>query len=487
MRSNDGASEAGNGASGRIPASKRPRALLVDDEPEFAEFIRDAVASHIRADVASDSATAIQQVRRRSYDVVFLDVDLGAAETGVDLLKRLKSLEPDLPVIMLTKSVDVATIVESIKSGAFYYVTKGTAPAIHEIIHMANLAIEDARLRRTASLLEDDAGDPLGAMRGRSPAMARIKRDIARVASLDCTVLITGDSGTGKELVARALHGASRRSRRRFVAINCGALPDRLVESELFGHEKGAFTGAERRRVGKFEYASGGTLFLDEIGDTPAATQAKLLRVLETKEFERVGGNQVVETDARIISATNRDLEAATASGAFREDLYYRVNEFTIHVPPLRERPEDIREIAPALVDRIGREIGKRDLGISEGAVDLLSSREWRRSNVRELRNAILGAAIRCEGGTLLPVDFPAEGFATLDAVPQYAEAKKSVVEQFQRRYFTHLLRLTGGNVAAAAEKAGIHRAVFHRHLTNLGIEADEFRQGGAHAHVADG
>jgi DNA-binding NtrC family response regulator len=455
---------------------KRPRALLVDDDTEFAAFITDALASKLRIDHVDGPAAAMKEFRSRSYDIVFLDIDLGVEETGIDLMKRMKALDPETPIVMLTKSAEVPTIIESIKGGAFYYVIKGTAPSLHEIAHIAGLAIEDARLKRAVSQIEEDQGDPLSSMRGTSDAMARIRRQIARVAPLDCSVLITGESGTGKELVARALHSASGRARGRFVAVNCGALPDQLVESELFGHEKGAFTGADRRRTGKFEHASRGTLLLDEIGNMPLDAQAKLLRVLESKEFERVGGNQTVEADARVVSATNRDLKTATTSGEFREDLYYRINEFTIHVPSLRERREDIPEIALHLVERVGREIGKRDMGISRGALDLLAGRDWRRNNVRELRNAILGALIQCDGDTLQPGDLSVDEITSSEVTPKYADVKRATVEHFQRRYFTHLLRLTKGNIAAAAATAGIHRAALHRHLVNLGIDADEFR-----------
>jgi len=456
---------------------KKPRALIVDDEVKFAEDIASLIAEHLRSTVVGDPSSALKELGRRAYDIAFLDVDLQAEIDGIALLKKIKELDPDLPVVMLTKSVEPPTIIASIKGGAFYYVVKGTAPSISELIHIAELAIEDARLKRAVEDIEGDQDDPLAAIQGASAAISKIKSDIARVGPLECMVLITGESGTGKELVAKALHAASRRSARgRFVALNCAALPEQLVESELFGHEKGAFTGADRRRTGKFEHARGGTLLLDEIGEMPIEAQAKVLRVLEEREFERVGGNQRVESDARVISATNRDLVAAIEAGDFREDLYYRINEYVIHVPPLRERREDIADIAVRLVRDMGREIGKGERGISQGALDLLSSRDWKRNNVRELRNTLVGALIRCDGDTLQPGDIAFDEFASADAPPEYAEAKRTTVEQFQRRYFTHLLRLTSGNVAAAAEMAGVHRAAFHRHLTNLGIDPDEFR-----------
>ncbi len=458
-------------------SKRKPRALIVDDEVAFAEDIAGLVKERLKTDVVADPASALTALDRRSYDIVFLDVDLQAEIDGIELLKRLHELDPELPVVMLTNSADPRTIIESIKGGAFYYVIKGTAPSILELIHIAELAIEDARLRRSVTLMDEFQDDPLNAMQGTSPAVRKIRDEVLRVGPLDCAVLITGESGTGKELVARALHAAGAGTRRgRFVAVNSAGLPEQLVESELFGHEKGAFTGADRRRDGKFEHAKGGTIFLDEIGDMPAQAQAKLLRILQEREFSRVGSNTVIDTDARVISATNRDLRAAVDAGEFRDDLHYRINEFVIDVPPLRDRREDIPAIATRLVQDVGMEIGRGERFISQGALDLLTSRDWARNNVRELRNAIVGALIRCDGDTLQPGDFSFDDFVSPEEPPEYSEAKRVAVEHFQRRYFTHLLRLTNGNVAAAARKAGVHSAAFHRHLSNLGIDSEDFR-----------
>jgi two-component system nitrogen regulation response regulator NtrX len=458
-------------------ADKKPRVLMVDDEVSFAEDIAALVSDHLRCDVVGTPTAAMQAIRKRSYDIAFLDIDLHAEEDGIALLKKLKAFDPTLPVIMLTKSAELASIVESIKAGAFYYVIKGTGPSIHELAHIANLAIEEARMRRAVAQIDEDAGNPLDAMVGKSPAIERVKREVRRVAPLECFVFITGESGTGKELVARAIHALSGRSRKgRFVAVNCAALPEQLVESELFGHEKGAFTGAEARRLGKFEHANGGTLLLDEVGDMPLGAQAKVLRVLQEKELERVGGNQIIETDARVVSATNHDIPDQIAGGTFREDLFYRINEYTIHIPPLRERPEDVPEIALHLARTLGREMGRGEMGVSRGALEALSDRDWRKNNVRELRNTIIGAIIRCGGDTVQTEDLGYEGLESFDEQPRYRDAKEGVVRQFQRRFFTHLLRTTGGNVAAAADLADLHRAAFHRLLTELGIDPDTFR-----------
>jgi Nif-specific regulatory protein len=277
--------------------------------------------------------------------------------------------------------------------------------------------------------------------------------------------------------VARALHALSGRAEQgRLIAVNSAALTETLVESELFGHEVGAFTGAVKKRIGKFEAANGGTILLDEIGDMSPGTQAKVLRVLEYREFERVGGDRVYRTDARIISATNHDLPARVAGGRFREELYYRINEYAIHVPPLRERPEDVAPIALHFAKALGREMGRGEMRISQAALDALAERDWR-NNVRELRNAIVGAIIRSEGDAIQVSDLGYEGVESFDELLHYHRAKEKIVTQFQLRYFTHLLRVTGGNVTAAADKAGVQRAALHRLLDKLGLVADEFRK----------
>lgn len=458
-------------------SDKRPRVLIVDDEVRYAEDIAALVSDELRCDVAGDPDAARGRIQRTSYDLVLQDIDLHHETDGIAFLKELKELDPALPVVMLTKTNDLSAIIESVKSGAFYYVIKGEDLSVHDIIHVSRLAIEDARMKRAVAWVEEESS-ALDSIVGSSPATSRLKDEIARVAGLDCCVLITGESGTGKELVARALHSSSGRSSKgRFVAVNCAAFPDTLIETELFGHEKGAFTGADKRRVGKFEHASRGSILLDEVGDMPAGGQAKLLRVLQEKQFERVGGNQVVDTDARVIASTNRDLAGLIKTGEFREDLYYRLAEYVIRVPPLRDRPDDVGDIARHLVATLGRQVGRREMGISQAALDALSSRDWRRNNVRELRNVLLSAAIRCEGDTIQPQHLAHDSYEFAEAPPTYEDAKKESVSQFKHRYFSWLLRLTGGNVAAAADIAGIQRTVLHRHLTDIGLDPDSFRE----------
>ncbi len=458
--------------------SKRPRVLMVDDETSFAEDIAALVSDRFDCKVVADGAAAMSEITRRSYDVVFLDIDLRAAESGIDVLRKMKAFDETLPCVMLTKSAELASIVESIKCGAFYYVIKGTGPSIHELVHIAGLAIEDARMRRAVVALNEDGKDALDAIVGGSPAIQRVKREIARVAATDATVLITGESGTGKELVARAIHALSGRGERgRLVAVNCAALPEDVVESELFGHEIGSFTHAVKTRIGKFEAASGGTIFLDEIADMSLQTQAKVLRVFDNQEFERVGGERALHTDARILAATNHDLPALVAQGRFRGELYYRIKVYTIHVPPLRERLEDVPALAVHFARTLGRSMGRGEMGISRAALDALAERDWGWSNVRELQSAVVTAIVRSDGDTIQVSDLGYEGVESFEDAPSYHAAKETVIRQFQLRYFAHLLRVTNGNVTAAAEKAGVQRAALHRLLDKLGLDPEQFRK----------
>jgi len=454
------------------------RVLIVDDETDFAEDTALFLSDRFQCEVVGDPGAGMEAIRRRSYALVLLDIDLQADEDGIALLRRIKEFDSGIPVVMLTKLADVSNIVESIKAGAFHYVIKGTESLLQELGHMAELAIEDARMRcAVAWMAASSNGDALDSLVGSSPQIARVKQEIRQVAPLDCSVLITGESGVGKELAAQALHALSdRASSGAFVPLNCAALQRDLAESELFGHEKGAFTGAERRHIGKFEYAIGGTLFLDEIGDMPLAAQAKVLRVLEQKEFTRVGGNQLIETNARILSATNHDLARQVELGEFREDLRFRLSQYTIHIPPLRERREDIPEIAVHLVRTAANDLGKGPMGISQRALDSLAEREWAANNVRELKNTLVGAAIRCAGDTIQAHDLGYETYESGEEIPQYDVAKERVLSRFQRRYVSHLLRATGGNAVAAASRAGIARKTLYEILKKLKLDPDEFR-----------
>lgn len=456
---------------------ERPKVLIVDDETTFAEDIAALVSEHLNCAVVGNPASGMKLARERSYDLVLVDIDLQSDRNGIDLLGEIKRENPELPVVMLTKSTEMSHIVESIRAGAFYYVTKGTDLATHEIVHIAKLAIEDARNRRAVKLIDEEMGDVLSALVGDSPAIQKVKRAIVRIAPMDVAVFISGESGTGKELVARAVHALSPKNRQgRFVAVNCAGITATVAESTLFGHEVGTFTDAKRQRIGKMEYARGGTLFLDEVVEMPGDVQPKLLRAVQDHEFERMGGNQIRVFDGRIVSATNQDIDESIADGRFREELYFRLNQYPICVPPLRERKEDIPLIACHLVREQAAKMGRGEVDISQSALDTLTEHDWSRNNVRELLNAIIGAIIRCEGHTIQAQHINSEPFHFSEQSPTYEVASKNARDQFQRAYFSHLLRVTGGNVRAAADLAGIQGPALHRHLRNLGMCADDFR-----------
>ena len=318
-----------------------PTLLVVDDEPNVLYSLKKSFHSNdVTVLTAPTAAQGLELVRRQRPDAVILDVRLGDM-SGLEAFDRIRQIDPRLPVIIITAFAATETAIEAMKRGAFEYLLKPLD--FHQLREVVQRALELSRFRHVPAILDDaPADDTADRIVGRSPAMQEIYKAIGRVASRDVTVLITGESGTGKELIARALFHHSGRVAAPFLAINCAAIPETLLESELFGHDRGAFTGAERRRIGKFEQADHGTLFLDEIGDMSAATQAKLLRVLQEQSFERLGANETIRTDVQIIAATNKDLAAEVAAGRFRADLFYRLNDFQIHIPPLRERREDI-------------------------------------------------------------------------------------------------------------------------------------------------
>ncbi len=457
----------------------RPKVLYVDDETAHAEDMIALMPDTMDIELVADPATAEDRIENSSYDLVLMDIDLQADINGIELLRRVKKFDPELPVVMLTKYEDPSHIIESIKEGAFYYVTKGKVPSIQQINHISTRAIEDARNRRAAHVLDDmEAGSAMEEMVGESPPMDFVRREIRRVAPDDCAVLITGESGTGKELVARAIHEESGRARRggRLVPMNCAGLSAELADSTLFGHVKGSFTDASTDKVGRFQYAGYGTLFLDEIADMHDRVQAKLLRALQDKKFQKLGGNTDIRLHARLLSATARDLGAMAESGAFRNDLFHRLIGYKIHVPPLRDRRTDIPLIARRLVANRARETGRPNLGISNGALDVLTARDWKRNNVRELGNVLIGAAIRCDGDTIQAEHIEPEGFTFSQAPLPYEDASRVARERFKTAYCTHLLRIAHGSVAEAAKMAGLNPPAFRRHIKEVGLDPRKFR-----------
>ncbi|HYM67168.1 MAG TPA: sigma-54 dependent transcriptional regulator, partial [Patescibacteria group bacterium] len=366
--------------------------LVVDDEAEIRSLLAAVLQSKgYEVVTAEDGAAALQAVPRERPAVILMDLSMPRMN-GMDALPEIKRLDPELPVIICTAHADLATAVRAMKLGAYDYLTKPFD--VELLILTLERAVERHRLHsRIEELKRQGQGSSLAERMGGSPAIALVIQQVAQVAESNFTVLVQGETGTGKELVARAIHQQSPRRQSPFVAVDCGAIPETLVESELFGHERGAFTGAQARREGHFQLAKGGTLFLDEIGNVPLATQAKLLRALEQREVHPLGGARAVTVDARIIAATNSELEESVKAGRFRADLYYRLSEFTIALPPLRSRREDIMHLSQRFLDEVSMELRRPVRRISDEAMQVLLHHDWP-GNVRELRNVVRKAAL---------------------------------------------------------------------------------------------
>ena len=383
-----------------------PTLLVVDDDSELRYSLEKSLRSdELNVLTAGTATQGLDVIRQTAPDAVVLDVRLPDM-SGLQAFDRIREIDPRLPVIIVTAFATTETAIEAMKRGAFEYLLKPVD--LHQLRSVVAQAVELSRLRHVPAVFDDGEHDNTDAdhIVGRSPIMQQVYKAIGRAAPLDVTVQVLGESGTGKELVARALYHHSRRSHGPFLAINCAAIPDTLLESELFGHERGAFTGADRRRIGKFEQANQGTILLDEIGDMPLALQAKLLRLLQERRFDRLGGNETVQSDVRVIATTHQDLEAAVAAGRFRQDLFYRLTEFTIRMPPLRERLEDVPLLVEYLRRRFNRELDKQVRAATDDTLQLLSRHAWP-GNVRELRNAIRFAMIHVAGDTLPPESLP--------------------------------------------------------------------------------
>lgn len=422
---------------------------------------------------AADGDEALNLVRERAFDAVLTDVRMARMD-GIHTLKSVLEYNPALPVVLMTAYSSVETAVEALRLEAYDYLVK---PLDFEILrHTLRQAIEHSRLsvenRELRRQLSEAAARP--GILGRSPAMLAMQETIATVAPTEATVLITGESGTGKELVARALHSGSARADKPMVTVNCAALAENLLESELFGHEKGSFTGADRRREGRFVQANGGTLFLDEIGEMPLPLQAKLLRALQEGEVQRVGSDAPLTVDVRVLAATNRDLREEVARRRFREDLYFRLNVISLEVPPLRDRGEDIPVLAAHFLERFAGRNRKSIRGFSPQAVDSLLRYAWP-GNVRELENAVERAVILCNGDLITRRELPAA--ITEAASPE--EASSAAVgalaglplDELERRAIGETLRCTGDNKSEAARQLGITRATLHNKLRKYGLE----------------
>jgi len=465
--------------------------LVIDDDRGVRFFVQETFKnSDIRVLTASSADEGLSLLENESPDLVLLDVMLPKT-SGLQVFDRIRAFDPKLPVIFITASGDSATAIEAMKGGAYDYLYKPLDVA--QVRLCVEKALNMRRLMNVPVLLPNNQADGINSdlLVGRSAPMLDVYKAIGRVAPQDVTVLIQGESGTGKELIARAVYQHSQRSAGTFLAVNCAAIHETLLESELFGHEKGAFTGADQRRIGKFEHCSGGTLFLDEVGDMSLMVQSKLLRILQEQRFERVGGNTTIETDTRVIAATNRDLKQMVADGKFREDLLYRLNGFTIELPPLRERGSDVQLLIEHFLTGAARKMEKDVRSISPEAMDILLKYPWP-GNVREMQSVIAQAVLQTTGPVVLPEFLPksvhagpVNGSATSHSAPvvgelanfidmQIASGSQDVyadtLKMMELCLLKRVLTRTEGNQSKAAKILGITRASLRHKLQALHI-----------------
>jgi len=449
----------------------RYRLLVVDDEESQREMLAGFLAKQGYSVATADSGEqALNLCLEHYYEIALIDLRMPGMD-GLELLKKLKSLNPEIQVLVLTAHGSVETAVEAMRAGAYHYVNKPVD--LEELLLNLKCATERHHLlvenRELRTVLAQST--PAVDMVAESPQMKEVLSTVARVAPTPSTILILGESGTGKEIVARAIHSASGRDEEKFVAVNVASLPETLLASELFGYERGAFTGAVKKRLGRFELADQGTLFLDEIGDLPTSMQVKLLRVLEQKKIERLGGEQSFKVDVRLVSATHVDLEARIAEGSFREDLFYRLNVITIHIPALRERREDTLPLVDHFLNRQRQRLGKKIDGLTPAARDLLFYYSWP-GNVRELENVIERACVLCRGEAI-----------DIDDLPRLVRDEKqagghggttsptSSLRDVEAHHIRQVLDQTGWNFSQASELLGIHRNTLRMKIREYGLE----------------
>jgi two-component system NtrC family response regulator len=446
----------------------KQRILLVEDDPGLQKQLKWSLADYELV-TAADRDSAIAQLRRHEPPVVLLDLglppDADGASEGLATLQQILSLAPATKVIVVTGNLDRANAVKAIQLGAYDFFQKPFDPdvlalMISRALHVFALELEN---RQLAARQQPSA---LAGLLTCSEPMLKVCRTVEKVAPANATVLLLGESGTGKEVLARGIHELSPRAGKRFVAINCAAIPDTLLESELFGYEKGAFTGAAKQTIGRIEYANEGTLFLDEIGDLPMPLQAKLLRFLQERVIERLGGRGEIPVDVRVVCATHRDLAAMIREGGFREDLYYRLSEITIKIPPLRERPGDAVLLAQAFLERYARELGRSLKGFTADALAALEAHPWP-GNVREMENMIKRAAIMADGSQITAADL---GLEPGDAEPQPFNLRQAR-ENAERQAIARALAHADGSIAQAAELLGVSRPTLYDLMAKIGMK----------------
>ncbi len=450
-----------------------PTVLVVDDKASVRKSLDAILADEgYRVMAVSNGTEAIEAVHREIPDAVLLDVWMPGPD-GIDVLKEIRAEYSDLPVIIISGHGTIETAVKATKLGAYDFLekplsTEKTLLTVARAIEHHQLAEANRDLRRRILGTEKILGS--------SPAVEKLKDQIKRVAPTDGWVLITGENGTGKELVARSIHGESLRSDQPFVDVNCAAIPEELIESELFGHEKGVFTGATDRKRGKFDLAHRGTIFLDEIADMSLKTQAKILRILQEQKFERVGGGEPIQVDVRVIVATNKDLEEEIAEGRFREDLYYRLNVIPIHVPPLRERAEDIPFFLDHFAVRYSRKVGVKRKSFAPDAVEALMKNPWP-GNVREIKNLVERLVIMVPRKEIRLKDLPAQLRGETGEEGESPFGVNDIRQArtlFEKEFLVHKLIENGSNISRTAEVIGIERSTLHRKIKTYGIELDK-------------
>ncbi len=450
--------------------------LVIDDDPAvIPEQVRQTFPQPAhRVELAATGAAGVERVRSNPPDVVLLDLRLPDG-SGLRVFEQIREIDARIPVIFVTMAKTADAAIEAMSRGAFDYLFKPLD--LKQLRRVVNDALEVARRMRAPAVVSESPVDAEldGAIFGGCAAMREVYKAIGRIAAQDVPVLITGESGTGKELVARAIYQHGSRAKAPFLALNCAAIPENLLESELFGYEKGSFTGADRRRFGKFEQCNGGTILLDEIGDMPLVLQAKILRLLQEQSFERVGGNETIRTDVRVIAASHRDLKARSAEERFRADLYYRLGVFTIHLPPLRERGEDLPMLVNQFLRRFSRELGREIREIDPEALERLRAYAWP-GNIRELQSVLKQSLLQATGTVLLPAFLPELSGSREIKPPETPPPETDsdlTMEGVERRHLLAVLEKTGWKVSApggAAEILGLNRGTLQSRLKKLGI-----------------
>ena len=456
--------------------NKKHDVLIVDDDLNHLKTLKAIIGSWgYTVYDAEDGKKAVERVKERSYDLILLDVRMAELD-GIAAMKQIKGYNPAIPILIMTAYSSVDTAVEALKSGAYDYLTKPID--FDELKLTIERALEHSVLKTENQYLKDrlSADYELHNIIGKSQPMKELVDMLAMVAPSEATVLITGDSGTGKELIAKSVHHNSPRREEPLIIVNCAAITESLLESELFGHEKGAFTGADKRREGRFMQANKGTIFLDEIGETSASMQAKLLRAIQEREIQRVGGEEALKVDVRIIAATNRDLRQEVEDGTFREDLFYRLNVVTLNVPPLSERQDDIPLLVQHFLDKFGKKNRKSVKGLSPLAMDMLLKYRWP-GNVRELENVIERAVILLAGDFITEKEFPSTVTEPYSEKRNWAEPVKHPspvnrpLEEVEKEAILATFEACQGNKSETARKLGINRKTLHNKLKEYGVD----------------